>query len=85
MSDELCILCGKTKEGNDAHDYNDLSPTQAHTFRPPSKMETQVFLSELHRRARDYGWSGDFHEIHRFVEQQYADAGFVMPKMEPTE
>lgn len=84
MSDDLCIICGETEDGTPSAEAAHFQmPTHVHEFLPMSKL-TAEFLAELHRRASAYGWSGDFEEIHRFVEQQYSVAGIEMPKLEPT-
>lgn len=45
----------------------------------------ESFLAELTRRAREYGWSGDYAEISQFVEEQYKAAGLPVPNLEPIE
>lgn len=33
------------------------------------------FLDELRRRAKAYGWSGDYVEVLKFVQRLYKEAG----------
>lgn len=46
---------------------------------------SKEFLDELVKRAKQYGWSGDYVEIRNFVESLFYDAEFPVPDLEPDE
>lgn len=46
---------------------------------------TKEFLDELVRRARRYGWGGDYTEIVSFVYELFDEAGLERPNMELSE
>lgn len=56
-----------------------MTPWKRLDTEPPSL----VFLEELRERARCYGWTGDYEELHRFIAHLYEQAGLPVPDLEP--
>jgi len=46
-------------------------------------MTEQEFLNELVKRAKAYGWMGDYSEITEFIKVQFINAKLPIPDLTP--